>query len=84
MSEIIMENTSYMVKQLIWIDLDQIHKNKLVNNMILYGKNIIVDNFAPVIIPTLCRYEHFKECLESLSRCTWAEKTEVYIGLDYP
>ena len=48
------------------------------------GKNIIVDNFAPVIIPTLCRYEHFKECLESLSRCTWAEKTEVYIGLDYP
>lgn len=26
MSEIIMENTSYMVKQLIWIDLDQIHK----------------------------------------------------------
>ena len=38
MSEIIMENTSYMVKQLIWIDLDQIHKNKLVNNLILYGK----------------------------------------------
>ncbi len=40
--------------------------------------------YAPVIIPTLCRYEHFKECIESLSRCTWAEYTEVYVGLDYP
>lgn len=40
--------------------------------------------YAPVIIPTLCRYEHFKKCIESLSRCTWAEKTEVYVGLDYP
>lgn len=40
--------------------------------------------YAPVIIPTLCRFEHFKQCIESLSRCTGAEKTEVYIGLDYP
>lgn len=40
--------------------------------------------YAPVIIPTLCRYEHFKRCIESLSRCTGAEHTEVYIGLDYP
>ena len=40
--------------------------------------------YAPVIIPTLCRYEHFKRCIESLSRCTDAEKTELYIGLDYP
>lgn len=40
--------------------------------------------FAPVIIPTLCRYDHFKSCLESLMRCTWADKTDVYIGLDYP
>lgn len=39
---------------------------------------------APVIIPTLCRYNHFKQCIESLSRCTWADKTDVYIGLDYP
>ena len=40
--------------------------------------------FAPVIIPTLCRFEHFNRCIESLSKCTWAEYTEVYIGLDYP
>lgn len=44
--------------------------------------NII--EFAPVLIPTLCRYEHFKRCVESLSRCTYAEKTELIIGLDYP
>jgi len=41
-------------------------------------------NYAPVLIPTLCRYEHFRQCIESLSKCTWAEKTEVYVGLDYP
>lgn len=40
--------------------------------------------YAPVIIPTLCRYEHFKRCIESLRRCKGAEHTEVYIGLDYP
>jgi len=40
--------------------------------------------YAPVIIPTLNRYEHLKQCLESLSRCTWADKTEVYVALDYP
>jgi len=40
--------------------------------------------YAPVIIPTLCRYEHFKACLESLSLCNGAEYTDVFIGLDYP
>lgn len=40
--------------------------------------------FAPVVIPTLCRYEHFKQCLNSLSECTYAQQTDVYIGLDYP
>ena len=40
--------------------------------------------YAPVLIPTLNRYEHLKKCLESLSRCTWAEETEVYVALDYP
>lgn len=39
---------------------------------------------APVLIPTLNRYEHLKKCLESLSQCTWADKTEVYVALDYP
>lgn len=42
------------------------------------------ENLAPVTIPTLCRYEHFKRCIESLSRCTLADKTEVYVALDYP
>ena len=40
--------------------------------------------FAPVLIPTLNRHEHLKKCLESLSRCTWADQTEVYVALDYP
>ena len=40
--------------------------------------------YAPVIITTLCRYEHFKRCVESLARCTGADKTELYVGLDAP
>lgn len=40
--------------------------------------------YAPIVIPTLCRYEHFRNCLESLSKCTGAEKTDVFVGLDYP
>lgn len=40
--------------------------------------------YAPVCIPTLNRYEHLHKCLESLSRCTWADQTEVYVALDYP
>lgn len=43
-----------------------------------------IKNFAPVVIPTLNRYEHFKRCLESLERCTYSECTDVYIALDYP
>lgn len=40
--------------------------------------------YAPVIIPTLNRFEHFRHCLDSLEKCSWAEYTDVYIGLDYP
>lgn len=40
--------------------------------------------YAPVLIPTLCRYEHFVRCLESLKRNTWAKNTEVYVAVDYP
>ena len=40
--------------------------------------------YAPIIIPTLCRFEHFKRCVESLARCTGAECTELFVGLDYP
>ncbi len=41
-------------------------------------------DYAPVLIPTLCRYEHFKRCVESLARCTYATQTDLIIGLDYP
>ena len=41
-------------------------------------------NYYPVIIPTLNRFQHFKECVESLTSCTHADKTELIIGLDYP
>lgn len=40
--------------------------------------------FAPIVIPTLNRYEHFKRCLESLEHCTGAEQTDVFVALDYP
>lgn len=39
---------------------------------------------APIVIPTLNRYEHLKECLESLKRNNQACETEVYISVDYP
>ncbi len=43
-----------------------------------------ITTYAPVLIPTLNRYEHFKRCLESLELCTGADKTDVYVGLDFP
>lgn len=43
-----------------------------------------ISDFAPIIIPTLCRFEHLKRCLSSLAQCTWANQTVIYIGLDYP
>ena len=43
-----------------------------------------MNNFAPVFIFTLNRYGHLKRCVESLSNCTHANKTELYIALDYP
>lgn len=41
-------------------------------------------DFVPVMIITLCRYEHFVRCIESLKRNALARETELYIGLDYP
>ncbi len=43
-----------------------------------------MDGLAPVIIITLCRYEHFVRCVESLKRNSLACQTDLYIGLDYP
>lgn len=41
-------------------------------------------NYAPIIIPTLCRFKHFKRCVESLSKCTNSVNTQLYVFLDYP
>ena len=43
-----------------------------------------IKSFAPVLIPTLNRYEHLRRCIESLAKCTHAKETELIIGLDYP
>lgn len=40
--------------------------------------------YAPILIPTLNRYDHLRRCVESLSVNTLADKTELVIGLDYP
>lgn len=40
--------------------------------------------YAPIMIPTLCRYEQFKNCIESLQNNQYAKETELFIGLDYP
>jgi len=42
-----------------------------------------MDNFAPVLILTLCRYDTQK-CVESLSGCAYADKTDLFIAYDYP
>lgn len=50
----------------------------------LNKEKIEIKNIAPIIIPTLNRFQHFKECVESLRNCTHADKTDLIIGLDYP
>ena len=40
--------------------------------------------YAPILIPTLCRHEHFRNCVESLLANTGADMTDLYIALDYP
>ena len=42
------------------------------------------NNYYPVLIPTLCRFEHFNQCVKSLSACSHADETVLYIALDYP
>ena len=39
---------------------------------------------TPILIITLCRYEHLVNCIESLQKNALAKETELYIGLDYP
>ena len=40
--------------------------------------------YYPVLIPTLNRYEHLKQCVESLQKNTHASETELVLGIDYP
>lgn len=40
--------------------------------------------YAPVLIPTLCRSDHFIRCIESLKNNTWAKYTDIYVAVDYP
>lgn len=40
--------------------------------------------YAPIVIPTLCRFQHIKKLIESLQKNSWAKYTELYIGIDYP
>lgn len=40
--------------------------------------------YAPVMIPTLCRYDKLVRCIESLRKNSWAKYTEVYVAVDYP
>ncbi|MBP9997247.1 MAG: glycosyltransferase [Lachnospiraceae bacterium] len=40
--------------------------------------------YAPVVIPTLSRWNHLERCIDSLRQNELSEFTELYIGLDYP
>ena len=43
-----------------------------------------IEKYAPVVIPTLNRFDHFQKCLESLEKCMGAEQTDVFVAVDYP
>lgn len=40
--------------------------------------------YAPIILPTLNRLNKLKECISSLQKNAWADKTEIFISLDFP
>ena len=40
--------------------------------------------YAPILIPTLNRYEHLRLCVDSLKANSWAQYTDLIIALDYP
>ena len=43
-----------------------------------------VMTFAPVAIPTLNRYEHLRDCIDSLARCEHSSETVLFVSVDYP
>ena len=40
--------------------------------------------YAPIVIPTLCRYEHFQRLIQSLLLNVGVDNTDLFIALDYP
>ena len=42
-----------------------------------------INMYAPVIMPTLNRYDYFRQSIVSQKKCSGADKTDVYIGLGY-
>lgn len=40
--------------------------------------------YAPILIPTLCRSEHFIRLVESLKKNPWAKYSVLYIAVDFP
>lgn len=40
--------------------------------------------YAPFVVPTLCRSEHFIRMIESLKRNSWACYTDIIVGVDFP
>ncbi len=40
--------------------------------------------YAPIIIPTLNRYEHLERCITTLQKNSWAKYTPLYISVDCP
>ena len=40
--------------------------------------------YAPILIPTLCRYTHLVRLIQSLQKNSWAGYTDVYVGVDFP
>jgi hypothetical protein len=41
-------------------------------------------NCAPIIIPTLNRYNHFRNCVESLEKNKFASDSDLIVALDFP
>ena len=41
-------------------------------------------SYAPVLITTCNRFEHLRKTIEGLVRCTHADKTDLFISVDFP
>jgi hypothetical protein len=43
-----------------------------------------MNSCAPILIPTLNRFEHFERCINSLRNNSYAQQTDLFIALDAP